>query len=252
MTASLNAIYVHRLTKFSELSFFYKFDRHYRKTTSSLHLLDRLDGDDGLEVGQLPSASDYELAIDFSNSYKSKLYESTHQLQPFWAMKTPLKKGGVLFAQVRVPIRFLHQKLNYQRGVVDTVAVRNTTLIDADNIMLQWTSKDRSVKTNFHVEVNSKAPDILKTIDIRDDTDPMNIRLANADSFISELPLGFNTMIGMEGNGLSQGQRQRILISRAIYKNPEYIFFYEATNSLDTTNESDIMKTLLNSIVERL
>lgn len=69
-------------------------------------------------------------------------------------------------------------------------------------------------------------------------------RLANADSFISELPLGFNTMIGMEGNGLSQGQRQRILIARAIYKNPEYIFFDEATNSLDTTNESDIMKNL--------
>lgn len=181
MTASLNAIYVHRLTKFSELSFFYKFDRHYRKTTSSLYLLDRLDESDGLEVGQLPSASDYELAIDLSNSYKSRLYESTHQLQPFWAMKTPLKKGGVLFAQVRVPIRFLHQKLNYQRGVVDTVAVRNTTLIDAENIMLQWTSKDRSVKTNFHVEVNSKAPDILKTIDIRDDTDPMNIRLGNPD-----------------------------------------------------------------------
>ena len=51
MTASLNAIYVHRLTKFSELSFFYKFDRHYRKTTSSLYLLDRLDESDALEVG---------------------------------------------------------------------------------------------------------------------------------------------------------------------------------------------------------
>lgn len=68
--------------------------------------------------------------------------------------------------------------------------------------------------------------------------------IANADEFISESPLGYNTKIGMEGVGISQGQRQRLLIARAIYKNPEYIFFDEATNSLDTTNERIIMKNL--------
>ena len=66
-------------------------------------------------------------------------------------------------------------------------------------------------------------------------------KMANADEFISTLPLGYNTKIGMEGNGVSQGQRQRILIARAIYKNPEFLFFDEATNSLDATNESVIM-----------
>ena len=69
-------------------------------------------------------------------------------------------------------------------------------------------------------------------------------QMANADSFISAMPLGYNTRIGMEGNGVSQGQRQRILIARAIYKNPEYIFFDEATNALDATNEWEIMETL--------
>lgn len=68
--------------------------------------------------------------------------------------------------------------------------------------------------------------------------------LANADDFIRKLPLGYNSQIGMEGNGVSQGQRQRILIARAIYKNPEYIFFDEATNALDTSNEAEIMKNL--------
>ena len=68
--------------------------------------------------------------------------------------------------------------------------------------------------------------------------------LANVDVFVSNLPLGYDTKIGMEGCGISQGQRQRLLIARAIYKNPEYIFFDEATNSLDTTNERVIMKNL--------
>lgn len=68
--------------------------------------------------------------------------------------------------------------------------------------------------------------------------------MANADEFISELPLGYNTRIGQEGIGVSQGQRQRLLIARAIYKNPEFIFFDEATNALDTSNERLIMGNL--------
>lgn len=68
--------------------------------------------------------------------------------------------------------------------------------------------------------------------------------LANIHSFIESLPLGYETKIGGEGHGLSTGQRQRILIARAIYKNPNYIFLDEATNSLDTTNESMIMSNL--------
>ncbi|MDE7456941.1 MAG: peptidase domain-containing ABC transporter [Prevotella sp.] len=67
---------------------------------------------------------------------------------------------------------------------------------------------------------------------------------ANIRNFIEKLPLGYNTKIGAEGHGLSMGQRQRILISRAIYKNPEYIFMDEATNSLDTNNEYLIMEKL--------
>ncbi|TGE25518.1 peptidase domain-containing ABC transporter [Hymenobacter aquaticus] len=70
------------------------------------------------------------------------------------------------------------------------------------------------------------------------------VRMANIESFIEGLPLGYNTKIGMEGNGMSQGQRQRMLIARAIYKNPTYLFFDEATNALDADNESVIMHNL--------
>jgi ATP-binding cassette subfamily B protein len=68
--------------------------------------------------------------------------------------------------------------------------------------------------------------------------------MANIDAFVEKLPLGFNTEIGMEGHGLSQGQKQRILIARSIYKNPDYIFFDEATNSLDANNERIIVRNL--------
>lgn len=68
--------------------------------------------------------------------------------------------------------------------------------------------------------------------------------VANIHSFIKELPLGYNTKIGQEGHGLSQGQKQRILIARAVYKDPEFIFFDEATNALDANNERTIMNNL--------
>lgn len=69
-------------------------------------------------------------------------------------------------------------------------------------------------------------------------------KVANIQDMIEKLPLGFNTKIGQEGTGISQGQRQRVLIARSVYKNPEYIFFDEATNALDANNEKVIMENL--------
>ena len=70
------------------------------------------------------------------------------------------------------------------------------------------------------------------------------VKVANIQEFIESLPLAYNTKIGQEGSGISQGQKQRILIARAVYKNPEYIFFDEATNALDANNEKIIMSNL--------
>lgn len=69
-------------------------------------------------------------------------------------------------------------------------------------------------------------------------------KIANIDNFIDTLPEGYQTKIGSEGKGLSMGQRQRILIARAVYKNPDYILLDEATNSLDANNEKAIMNSL--------
>jgi ATP-binding cassette subfamily B protein len=70
------------------------------------------------------------------------------------------------------------------------------------------------------------------------------VKIANIHEFINDLPLGYNTKIGLEGTGLSAGQKQRILIARAVYKNPDYMFFDEATSALDSNNEKKIMDNL--------
>ena len=90
-----------------------------------------------------------------------------------------------------------------------------------------------TIKYNVSLEEN---PDIEKLY--------ISLKLTNIDSFVNNLPLKENTIIGTDGIGLSHGQRQRLLIARAIYKNPEYLFFDEATNSLDSENEKIIVNNI--------
>ncbi|MEM1182860.1 MAG: ATP-binding cassette domain-containing protein, partial [Acidobacteriota bacterium] len=71
-----------------------------------------------------------------------------------------------------------------------------------------------------------------------------SVEIANIQEFIESLPISYNTKIGSEGIGMSTGQKQRILIARAIYRDPEYLFFDEATSSLDANNEREIMESL--------
>lgn len=109
-----------------------------------------------------------------------------------------------------------------------------------------WRSKVGSVMQDGYIFSDTIAKNIAVG---EDEIDRERLRkavhIANIRDFIDKLPLGFNTKIGMEGNGISQGQRQRILIARAVYKNPEYLFFDEATNALDTKNEKVIMENLM-------
>lgn len=90
---------------------------------------------------------------------------------------------------------------------------------------------------------------IARNIAVSDDEIDMErlrhaARIANIADYVESLPLGYNTMIGQDGQGLSQGQRQRILIARAVYKNPQILFFDEATNALDANNERAIVENL--------
>jgi len=89
---------------------------------------------------------------------------------------------------------------------------------------------------------------IARNISVHEDIDQQQlleaIKLANIESFIHELPLGLSTRIGNTGNGISSGQRQRILIARAIYKQPKILLLDEATSTLDANNERTIIENL--------
>jgi len=89
---------------------------------------------------------------------------------------------------------------------------------------------------------------IARNISVQEDIDQQQllsaVKLSNLESFIQELPMGFSTRIGNTGNGISSGQRQRILIARAIYKQPKILFLDEATSTLDANNEKVIIENL--------
>lgn len=108
-----------------------------------------------------------------------------------------------------------------------------------------WRSQVGSVMQDGFIFNDTIARNIAVGVDNIDTVKLLHaVKVANIREFIESLPLSYNTKIGAEGNGLSQGQKQRMLIARAVYKDPSFIFFDEATNALDANNEKVIMENL--------
>jgi ATP-binding cassette subfamily B protein len=108
-----------------------------------------------------------------------------------------------------------------------------------------WRDKCGVVMQEGYIFSDTIANNIAVGVDIIDrDKLRHAVKVANIEDFIETLALGYNTKIGMEGIGISTGQKQRLLIARAVYKNPDYLFFDEATSSLDANNEKTIMNNL--------
>lgn len=109
----------------------------------------------------------------------------------------------------------------------------------------EWRKKCGVVMQDGYIFSDSIARNIAPGVEIIDKERLLDaVITANIREFVESLPLAYNTKIGSEGHGLSQGQKQRILIARAVYKNPEFVFLDEATNALDTNNERVIMDNL--------
>lgn len=117
--------------------------------------------------------------------------------------------------------------------------------LSLDNISAKWWRQQCGVVMSDGYIFSAS---IAQNISVQVETDPERLRfavkMANIDSFINRMPLGFSTKIGNTGNGISSGQRQRILIARAIYKQPAFIFLDEATSTLDANNEKVIIENL--------
>lgn len=133
--------------------------------------------------------------------------------------------------------------LNFYQPGEGTIRVGDVLL---NNIQTRlWRSKCGVVMQDGYIFNDTIARNIALGDEIIDKQKLLKaVKVAHIQNFIESLPMGYNTRIGHEGFDLSQGQKQRLLIARAVYKNPEYIFFDEATTALDAYNEMIIMENL--------
>lgn len=137
-------------------------------------------------------------------------------------------------------LKLLLRFYDYEQGEI-LVGGKRLEQID----FTRWRDSCGSVLQDNYVYADS----IEKNIAVNDEfTDQQRLdnalTIANLDDFISEQPFGLATKIGTAGRGISQGQRQRLMIARAVYKEPTYLFFDEATNALDSNNEKVIIENL--------
>jgi ATP-binding cassette subfamily B protein len=133
--------------------------------------------------------------------------------------------------------------LKFYKPVIGSISVGGTDLGNISSA--NWRKQCGVVLQDGYLFADT----ILKNIALADDTIDKQkllhaVAIANIKDFIESLPLGYGTKVGSNGIGLSQGQKQRILIARAIYKNPQFFFLDEATSALDAENERKIIDNL--------
>lgn len=135
--------------------------------------------------------------------------------------------------------------LGYYLPIEGQIEIDNKNLQDINSNF--WRNQCGVVMQDGYIFTESIAQNIAS---IEDEIDKKRLlhaaKIANIHEFIMSLPLKYNTIIGREGKNLSQGQQQRILLARAIYKNPDFLVLDEATNSLDANNEKIISNNLEN------
>ena len=137
-------------------------------------------------------------------------------------------------------IKLLLQYYNPVEGIIE---VGNKNLINFNTT--RWRNQCGVVMQDGFIFSESIAKNIAVSDDEVDKEKLLHAsKVARIHEFIMNLPLKYNTEIGNEGQNLSQGQKQRVLIARAVYKNPDFLFFDEATNALDANNEKAIVENL--------
>lgn len=113
-----------------------------------------------------------------------------------------------------------------------------------DYNLREWRKKCGVVMQDGFIYSDTIARNIVPTGEIDSLRMNMAAKMANVSEFVETMPLGYDTKIGGNECGISSGQKQRILLARAVYKEPDYLFLDEATNALDTNNENEVMQNL--------
>lgn len=137
----------------------------------------------------------------------------------------------------------LKMLLGFYQPVDGNIAVGGTSLSDIS--LRFWRKNTGAVMQDGFLFPDTIAGNIAPGAEVIDEARLRDaVETANIREFIESLPLGYNTKIGANGHGLSQGQKQRLLIARVVYKDPEIVLFDEATNSLDANTEKAIVENL--------
>ena len=192
----------------------------------------------GMEV--LPSNHDINIS-DVSFQYEGP--HSPEVLQHITLSIPSQKVTAIVGSSGSGKTTLIKLLLGFYKPVTGRISIGEVPLNDISCRF--WRSKCGSVMQDGYIFSDTIANNIALSGDGTDGEKlSRSIGAANLDEYIATLPLGINTRIGQDGAGISEGQKQRILIARAIYRNPEYLFFDEATNSLDASNERKIVENL--------
>jgi ATP-binding cassette subfamily B protein len=207
---------------------------------AEVHHMENEEPDPGMKVNKLPEKKD----IYINNiSYQ---YEGPHS--PF-----ALKDADLVIEENRITAivgtsgsgktTLLKMLLGFYQPVNGEILIGDTRL---SNLSLKvWRKKVGAVMQDGFLFSDTIAANIAPgNEEINEDNLIRAVDIANIKGFVESLPLGYNTKIGTNGHGLSEGQKQRLLIARVVYKNPDIIIFDEATNSLDANNERVIVEKL--------
>lgn len=207
---------------------------------SEIHYMDEEETDTEMKVRKLPEKKDI-----FINNV-SYQYEGPHS--PFALKDVDLyiedrKKTAIVGVSGSGKTTLLKLLLGFYQPVNGEILIGDTKL---SGLSLKiWREKTGAVMQDGFLFPESIARNIAPgTEDIDQEKLTKAVEVANIKGFIESLPLGYNTKIGINGHGLSEGQKQRLLIARIIYKDPDIIIFDEATNSLDANNEKVIVENL--------
>ena len=207
---------------------------------SEVHQMDDEEYDSEMKVTKLPDKKD----IYVNNlSFQYEGPRSPYALKDADLVIDENKTTAIVGVSGSGKTTLLKMMLGFYKPVSGEILVGDSQL---SNLSLKvWREKVGAVMQDGFLFPDTIAHNIAPGSEEIDETRLIKaVEIANIKEYIESLPLGYNTKIGANGHGLSEGQKQRLLIARVIYKNPDIIIFDEATNSLDANNEKVIVENL--------
>jgi ATP-binding cassette, subfamily B, bacterial len=207
---------------------------------SEVHHMDDEEPDPEMKVRKLPERKD----IYINNlSYQYEGPRSPYALKDVDLFIEENKITAIVGTSGSGKTTLLKLLLGFYSPVTGEILVGDIRL---SNLSLKlWRKKVGAVMQDGFLFPDTIAANIAPgSQEINEERMVMAAEISNIKGFIESLPLGYNTRIGANGHGLSEGQKQRLLIARVVYKDPEIIIFDEATNSLDANNEKVIVENL--------